>query len=423
MTIALAPVAEELSNGVRVLVKQTRMTPAVTISLAVRAGSVYDTDDRQGTAYLLSRVVDRGTKTRSGESIAETLDFCGVALSVSVSRHLLTLSCDCLAEDFAAIMALLSDIVREASYPEAEVDTRRGEVLTAIHQDADSPATTALDRLMALLYGGDHPYGRSPKGSAETVARLERDDLCRLHRARVRPNHTSVIVVGDVAPEVALDVVRESLAGWVGDPSPNPEPVLAPPPPATTRRQVVVPMMNKSQADVAYGFTTITRTDPAFHAYQVMANIFGQYGMGGRLGSSIRERQGMAYYAICGFEASVIAGPIVVRAGVSAANVERALASIDTEVTALAENGVTEEELSDSKRYIVGSIPRTLETNAGIAAFLQNVQHFDLGLDYDRVLPTLIHAVTRDAVNAAARRTLVPQRAAVVVAGPYQGAS
>ena len=56
-------------------------------------------------------------------------------------------------------------------------------------------------------------------------------------------------------------------------------------------------MMNKAQADIAYGFTTIVRSDPQYYAYTLMNNALGQYGIGGRLGDSIRERQGMAYYA------------------------------------------------------------------------------------------------------------------------------
>ena len=419
-TPGLAPVSDVLGNGVRVLVKQTRMTPAVTIDLAVRAGSIYDEDELPGTAHFLSRVIDRGTTARAGESIAETLDFCGVSLRVAVSRQTLTLGCDCLAEDFELILALLAEMVRDATYPESEVDTRRGEVLTALRQDADSPATTALDRLMALLYGASHPYGRVIKGSSESVKRLDRDHLRRFHHARIRPSETSLVVVGDVAPGDAVDAATRVLGAWAGEPPASADQLLDPPPAMTSRHRVVVPMMNKSQADIAYGFTTITRKDPLFHTYQLLANIFGQYGMGGRLGASIRERQGMAYYAICGFEAGFAPGPLVVRAGVSASNVDRALASIDTEVTQLAEHGVTDDELSNSKRYIIGSLPRTLETNAGIAAFLQNIQQFDLGLDYDQTLPDRIDSVTRDAVNGAAHRTLACDRAAVVVAGPYQ---
>ena len=86
----------------------------------------------------------------------------------------------------------------------------------------------------------------------------------------------------------------------------------------------------------------------------------------------------------------------------------------------MAEAGLSEQELADCKQYLVGSMPRTLETNAGIATFLQTAEFFGLGLDYDRRVPALIEAVTLEEVNAAARRTLDSDRAAVVVAGPYR---
>src|ERR1044071_9859734 len=83
------------------------------------------------------------------------------------------------------------------------------------------------------------------------------------------------------------------------------------------RRPRVIPMMNKAQADIAYGFTTILRSDPAYDAYWLMNNIFGEYSIGGRLGDSIRERQGMAYYAYSSLDANVVPGPWFVRAGVN----------------------------------------------------------------------------------------------------------
>jgi len=153
-----------------------------------------------------------------------------------------------------------------------------------------------------------------------------------------------------------------------------------------------------------------------------MNNVFGQYSIGGRLGDSIRERQGMAYYVSSALEANLAEGPLVIRAGVSPANVDRAIASIDQEIVAIAGEGVTQKELDDSRRYLVGSIPRALETNAAIATFLQTEEFFGLGLDYDARLPDLLGAVTRDQVNAAARRLLDVNRATVVIAGPYQEA-
>ena len=100
-------------------------------------------------------------------------------------------------------------------------------------------------------------------------------------------------------------------------------------------------MMNKAQADIAYGFISIARSDPTFFAVTLMNNIFGQYSLGGRLGDSIRERQGMAYYVSSALDASVIPGPLMIRAGVSPANVERAIASIDHEVSSFAADGPT----------------------------------------------------------------------------------
>ena len=418
--VGLNPVPIVLPNGVRALAVRTRLTPAATINVTLSAGSMHDPEATPGAAFLLSRVIARGTTERSADVISEDLDSRGVSLRVAVTRHALNVGCDCLVEDFEAVLGLLADIIRNPTLPESEIKTRRGEVLTAIQQDDDNPAVTAVERVMMLLYGADHPFGRPTKGSPASVEQIDRSLLRQLHHTRYVPAGLSVVVVGDVEPSEAIDAVSQAFGDWQVKGAA--ETSLAPPPTATQRQRLVMPMMNKSQADIAYGFTTVVRRDPAYYTYWLMCNIFGQYGMGGRLGSSIRERQGMAYYTFCGFEAGLIEGPLIVRAGVSAANVDKAVESIDTEVTVLANEGVTGKELDNSKCYLIGSLPRTLETNAGIAAFLQNVQQFDLGLDYDRRLPTLIADVTRDAVNDAARRTLDVGRAAVVVAGPYEGA-
>jgi len=271
---------------------------------------------------------------------------------------------------------------------------------------------------MAQLYPDEHPYGRRTKGSVEVVEQLTRDQLLRLHREHFAPAALTVVIVGDVEPARAREVASTRLGGWR---KPSPSPIGVPAvPPAIARTRIVIPMMNKSQADIAYGFTAITRTDPAYYAFWLMNVAFGQYAIGGRLGDSIRERQGMAYYVSSALDANVAPGPLVIRAGVSPANVDRAVASIDEEVARLVSDGLTPQELDESRRYLIGSIPRSLETNAAIANFLYTSEFFGLGLDYDVRLPDLLNAVTMDDVNAAARSVLNPDRATVVIAGPYQ---
>jgi zinc protease len=195
------------------------------------------------------------------------------------------------------------------------------------------------------------------------------------------------------------------------------EPVC--PPLVPGRRTVrTAGMTGKSQTDICYGFNAIRRVDPRYYAYWIMNNILGQFGLGGRLADSIRERQGMAYYAYSTLDATVGEGPLIIRAGVDPANTARTIEAIDEEVRALAAAGPTPEEFEDTRDSLIGAIPRMLETNEGIAEFMQYVEHYGLGLDYDLALPGYLDAVTLDDVAAAAREVLDPERAAIGIAGP-----
>jgi len=423
MTISLqkglAAARHVLDNGVVIVSKEAHTVPAVTIQVAVRAGSIYDSNAQVGLSHLTSRVLDRGTRRRSSQDVAEAFDERGVSLSVGANRHVMTVSCTCLSEDFEAMLELVGEIVMEPAFPEQEIEKRKGEVLNAIRQDEDSPAARAMLALFAMLYPDPHPYGRPAKGTVESVSRIERQHLVDFHAARFAPSLTTAIIVGDVERQRVVAAAGRVFGGWRK--AAAGETALTHAPSSRTRQERVIPMMNKVQADIAYGFTTIVRSDPRYYAYTVMNNALGQYGIGGRLGDSIRERQGMAYYVFSSFDANVVEGPLIVRAGVNPANVDRAIRSIDEEVRRMATEGMTPEELADCKQYLIGSIPRLLETNGAIATFLLTADFFGLGLDHDLRLPSLLGSVTLDDVNAAARATLDVDRASVVVAGPYRG--
>jgi zinc protease len=413
----LEPIRNTLQNGAVLISKETRTTPAIAIHLGLRAGSVCDPPGAPGTVWLLSRVIDRGTSSRSASEIAEELDGRGITLSVAVTRHVFSLVCTCLEEDFQPVLTLLGEIVMSPSIPEGEIGNRKREVITSIRQDADNPAVLATEALMARLYPDGHPYGRPTKGTIDVVEALTRDRLIALHANRFAPSEFTAVIVGDVSPTRAHDTVANVFGDWS---HPRPQPITVPATrSASERSRLVLPMMNKAQADIAYGFVTLRRNDPEYYAFWLMNNAFGQYALGGRLGDRIRERQGMAYYVSSSLDANVAEGPLTIRAGVGPSNVDRAVASIDDEVNRLAHDGLTEKEVEESRRYLIGSMPRALETNAGIANFLQMEEFFGLGLDYDARMPTLLEAVTLEEVNGCARQYLNAGRATVVIAGPY----
>lgn len=413
----LSPSRHVLDNGATIVTVQNPTVPAVNMLLGVRVGTYQDPPGADGTAALVARVLDRGTATRSAASIADDLDGRGASLTTGAGRHQTSVSVTCLADDFASVAEVALDIVRFPAFPAPEVQTRRAELVTAIRQDEDDPSARATDVLMEMLYDG-HPYGRRARGTVASVEALGPDDLRRFHEAWFAPSALTIAIVGAVEGNQAVDYVARALDGWTGGVSTGVEVPEAPR--ATERRLRTSVMMDKAQTDVAYGFVGVSRLDPEYYAAWVMNNALGQYGLGGRLGDSIRERQGMAYYVFSVLDATLGAGPLMIRAGVAASNVEQTLASIDRELTEVLSRGLTSDEIAESKQYLAGSLPRQLETNASIASFLLSAELFGLGLDYDLRLPGLIGAVTDDEVQASARRLMDPPTATIAVAGPWE---
>lgn len=416
LATGLSPTRATLDNGVVVLTQESRGTPTVAINATFHAGSVSDPPALPGVAYLTRRTIDRGTTRRSANGLAETLDDRGVSLRVAVRRHTFTISCVCLTEDFGEILALVAEVARHPAFSEAEIEKGRIEAITAVREAEDDPARAASNRLFEELYGSSHPYGRPMKGTVATLETIGREHLVSYHERHLVPGALRLAVAGDVSSSRVLASAARLFANWYG-----PERAAAPvssPTPRVSRSVRTVPMPGKSQADIAYGFLAIRRLDPRYYACWIMNNVFGQFGLGGRLADNIRERQGMAYYAYSTLEANEAEGPLLVRAGVDPNDVNRAIDAIDIEVRAMAEGGPTPEELEETREALTGSIPRIFETNEGIAEFLQHAEQFGLGLDHERRLPALIRQPTMDDVRACARELLDPSRATVVVATP-----
>jgi zinc protease len=412
----LAPTRAVLDNGLVILAQENGTAPVVALNATFQAGSVDDPPDLPGVAYLTRRTIDRGTNYRSAGDIAEALDDRGVSLRVKAARHTFTLSCVCLTEDFQEMLGLLADIVRGPIFAEEEIEKRRLKAIASVREAQDDPSVVAIDTLLEMLYGAEHPYGRPSKGTVASLEAIRREHLVAFHSRFLVPSTMRLAIAGDVPQGPAVASAARMFESW-RRPFVEPDPV--PTPPASPVRSVRTRVMpGRSQADIGYGFTAIRRLDPRFYGYWIMNNILGQFGLGGRLANNIRERQGMAYYAYSTLEGRAAEGPLLIRSGVDPQNVDRAIEAIDAEVSALGTDGPTNVELEETRESLIGSVPRLLETNEGIAEFLQHAEEFGLGLDFDRRLPALLRRVTLEEVREAARQLLDPCRAAIAVAGP-----
>ncbi len=407
---------EVLPNGITVLARSNFNSPSVTIGGYVQTGSLFDPDEKLGLADFTASALMRGTAEYSFDALYNELESVGASLGFDSGLHTTSFHGRALSEDLPLLLRLLSETMRQPTFPKTEVEKLRHHLLTGLAvrmQDTSDMADLNFDE---ILYRG-HPYARSEDGNPDTIKAITRADLAKYHRLTFGPRGMTVAVVGAVDPKKAVELVSRALGNWKN--GAQPEPLSLPVLKLlgrTVKRHHRIP--GKSQADIVIGTNGPRRLDEGYMAASLGNSILGQFGMMGRVGESVREKSGLAYYVYSNISAGVGPGSWSVSAGVNPANVAMASELIIKELTRLIKKGITRKELADSQSNFIGRLPLSLESNGGVASALLNIERYDLGLDYYRRYPDLVRAVTPDEVLAAARKYINPDRLVISSAGP-----
>ena len=406
----------QLSNGIVVLARSNFNSPSVTVTGFLQVGGLSDPTDKLGLADFTASALMRGSQRKSFQQIYDALESAGASLGIDGGTHTSGFGGKSLAEDLDLLLSLLAEILIEPTFPSEHVERLRAQLLTGLAiraQDTGEMASLTFDQ---MVYA-NHPYRHPEDGFPETIAAISRDDLVGFHRRYYGPAGMVVVVVGAVDAPRAVERVEAYLCNWI-NPDQPPAPTLPPVTPLeeTTLRKTTI--AGKSQSDIVLGVAGPSRRSPDYFAASLGNSVLGQFGMGGRIGDSVREKAGLAYYAHSILAGGSGPGPWSVSAGVDPRNVDQAIDLIRQEITRFTSEHVLAEELSDSQANFIGRLPLSLESNGGVAGALLNLERFDLGLDYYRRYADLVTAVTVDDVLAAAQHYLHNDRLGVAVAGP-----
>jgi len=226
-----------------------------------------------------------------------------------------------------------------------------------------------------------------------------------------------ITVVGGIDPTKVVEQVSSAMGDWQNPQQATPPELPAPKPLKETFRQnITIP--GKSQADILLGVAGPPRNVPEYYAAALGNNILGQFGMMGRIGEAVRERAGLAYYAGSNLSGGVGPGPWYVSMGVDPENTEKAINLVMQEIRRFTSEKVSIEELSDSQANFIGRLPLSLESNAGVATALTNLERYQLRLDHYLRFAEQVRAITPEAVLETARSYLDADRLGIAVAGP-----
>ncbi len=406
----------ELGNGIVVLVRENHASPSVVVNGYLLVGACDESAAQAGLAGFTADALSRGTVHHTFDQIYARVESVGASFGINSGVHTTRFGGKSLAEDLPLLLEVIGDALRHPTFPVQEVEKLRGEILTDLEERAHDTGRMASLGFRALAYPPNHPYSRSTLGYTETISALTRDDLLAFYQRGYGPQGAVIVVVGGIDTAQALEQVDAALGDWSGTTFPRSPLPPAPPPQQTHRRYTPIP--GKTQADLVLGVPGPPRTHPAFLDAVLGNTVLGVFGLMGRLGETVREEQGLAYYSYSRVEGGLGPGAWSVIAGVAPENVEQAVESIRAEIRRIGQEPIPTDELADSQAFLTGSLPLRLETNEGVAHAISDMELYGLGLDYLQRYSQLIRDITPAQVQAILQQYLNPDAYALSIAGP-----
>lgn len=403
-----------LTSGLEILLLPRVGVPKVELALLLPAGADRNPLDAPGLASLTASLVDEGTRRRSGPRIAAEVERLGASLSTRADWNAAQLEVELLTKDVDHGLELLAELAREPVFPEAEIDRLRALALTELLRRRDRPSVLAEEALARALYPGT-PYAELLLGTEDSLANLVRSRIAAFHCEHFRPRGAALIAVGDFDTSAVARRIEALFGDWVEPPPPPPPALVAP---ARGERSVlVIDRPQAAQVELRLGHAGVSRSHPDRNLLMIVnAALGGKFTS--RINLNLRERHGYTYGASSRFVDRKGPGPFVISTAVATPVAGAAAREVVGELERIRAEPLASDELEETRSYLIGVFPYTLQTSSGLLGRLEDLAVYELPSDhYDRTLEEIATSGA-DALLQAARRHIRPDELVLVAAGP-----
>ena len=403
-----------LASGLEVYLASIDRGPLVTLHLACPAGAWHDSPKVAGRATLAAELLDEGTYDLTAMEIAALIDSLGGFLSSQADWNASWLSIRLLSKHLEPGLDLLARIVAGAAFPDAEVARLRQQRLANLQRRAAQPSSLAADALAGALYPGT-AYGQPAMGTRDAVKALGRSELVDFYRQQFTPRGSVLILAGDLDLTAANRAIERGFGGWSGG-----EPLAAGSIQSRAQeetRVIIVDRPEAAQTALRIGHASIPRTHPDYVPLQVLNSLLGGK-FTSRINLSLREELGITYGASSSFSPRLGPGPFQVAADVETDGVGIGTREIIRQLHRLQDESVDDVELQDTKTYLLGVFPYSLQRIDGLASRLADLGIASLPDDYFDQQLAVVRSLRPEAIQTLAKQHLHPTRLAIVAVGP-----
>ena len=411
--VSRAPLTQTtLANGIPLVAVQTGKVPIATITIILPGGSSTDPAGKAGLSAMAAGIADKGTATRSATEIAAALESLGAQMSASASADGTFVSLTAPAANLAAAGEILADVIRNASYPQVELDRERKRTIDGLQvalKDPGSIAAMVADRVF---------YGEAAYGAVATVnslPRITRDELVDWRSTWWHPKTAKVVVSGGIAPAASKSVADKLFGDWQQD---RPAGVALADPAGDPRalRTVVIDMPEAGQAAVLAGVRGPARSGADYYPL-VLANAVLGAGSNGRLFDEVRTKRGLSYGSYSSFGSRADDAVLTASAQTKNESADEVAQIILDQFAGLGTTPADADALEKRRLFLGGSYSRALESSSGFNSIvaglvLQGIDPGEAAMYADR-----LSAVSPAAAADVASRLVTPGNASLVIVG------
>jgi zinc protease len=412
--IAQPPLTRErLPGGLTVVMARRAGVPLVAARLLLRAGSSLDPAGRHGLAHLVALAVRRGTRRRGARALDEAVERLGAELGSGVDEDATAVGLSAPLEALPRLLGLLAEVVSEPAFAPREVAQLTRREVAALAHDLDEPGVVADRAVLQAAYGA-HPYGHPSEGRARHLARARRADLAAFHDRHWRPARGTLLLVGPIEPERALDEVRRRFGRWRDRGGCD---VEVAPPAVPAPGVVLVDQPELTQAQLRLVGPGFGRASPDWATGVVAGAVLGG-GFTSRLMDAIRVTRGLSYGVRARFAAGRAGGLFLVSSYTKVESAGELCRVTLDELARFRDEGPAEEELERVRAWLCGLYPLSLETHEAWAEKLAEVELYGLPADEVSGFRQRVRGVTAEACRELARRHLPVANPVLVAVGP-----
>jgi zinc protease len=385
-------------NGTRFIIKENHSTPIISLYAEFLGGVRMERAHLSGITNLMQRLLLKGTQNRSAEEIANQLEFLGTTIFPFTGKDIFGMSMSILSRHFSKGLEIFTDCMLNPIFDENEVEKEKCNILLEIEKKKDDNLGYCFEMCEGLLFRR-HPYRLPLLGLENTVQRLTRQDLVAWHRRYYNPERMVVSMVGDIKARDAYRLLQNAFGGFRTKRAPlflpHREPPLVSPRSRLKKRE-------KRQVVISLGFFAPPLLSDEMYVFDVLNHVLA--GMGSRLFIELRDKKGLAYVVSSSYDPRLDSGVFRAYIGTSLEQKDGAVEALLEELRKIRDRRVPDEELSRTKRYMLGLNEISLQRNSSQASRYAYYELTGLGYEALHRYAQRIKKVTAKQLQEVARR-------------------